>query len=441
MGDIILAGKFAICIGCIAVSLILLRHPKPYSISDRSFTRLCLLLMAVSRLGVYIGVYFILREEVMADVASAYYPQGLSILDGQLVYRDFESSYSPLFPYLMAGILLCWNSAKAIVLSAIVIELISLPFWLSVARHYFNDRTARTAALLYVTSPVPLLNVALNGQNQVWISLLLAVALWLLIRKDFLSGVVFGFALGGIKLLGLLFAPIVWLFAERRLRWLLGYAMLPALTYGIFYALVGDALFYPLQRQGVHITAGNLYYFSSLFGVDINDPANILASTVITLLALATVFFIVWVRGAHHRPANLIHVLSIILLTMFLFSKKAYASYFVLSFFTFCLSLSSNRLSLRAILLFGGIGLLAALEPSLFFRWMQKHELDVIWATTLPQDLVRSKVIIFILWDLILLVSYVVCLALIWRRLEFPNASDEIDEDAVGQKNSTLGQP
>ena len=103
MGDMILLGKLAVSVVCIAASITLILHPKPFALSDRTFDRFCLILTFASRMGLYVSVYFILNQNVTTDVASAYYPQGLNVLDGQVVYRDFESSYSPLFPYLMTN--------------------------------------------------------------------------------------------------------------------------------------------------------------------------------------------------------------------------------------------------------------------------------------------------------------------------------------------------
>ncbi|MCZ6835700.1 MAG: hypothetical protein O7G85_08000, partial [Planctomycetota bacterium] len=204
MGDLVLVGKLVIGLVCVTTTILLLKHPKPFAIENKSFDRLALLVTLISRVGLFAGLYLVMDFKVGSDVGGYYFPEGQAVLEGQMVYRDIKTSYSPLFPYLMAGILLIWNSAKAIVLSMIPIELISIPLWLGVSRRYFSEQTTRTATILYVLSPVPLLNIAMNGQNQVWISLFLVIALWLLARKDFASGFLFGISLALIKLLGLL---------------------------------------------------------------------------------------------------------------------------------------------------------------------------------------------------------------------------------------------
>ncbi len=182
-----------------------IRHPRTYTLTNRQFSYVSLTILLISRLGLFIGLYLILGYEVKGDVGHYYFQEGQHVLDGKTVYKDFETSYSPLFPYLIAGILLIWHSAKALILAAIVFEFLSLPIWLAVSRRWFKEKTTRIATLLYVTSPIPLLNVGMKGQNQVWVAFLLVISLWLLTRRDTISGFVQGFSLIAIKVLSLLF--------------------------------------------------------------------------------------------------------------------------------------------------------------------------------------------------------------------------------------------
>lgn len=417
---LVLAGKLGIAIVCGVAMILAIRHPRTYTLTNRQFSLVSIGLLLFSRLGLYIGLYLIMGYEIKGDVGHYYFLEGQAILDGKTVYKDFESSYSPLFAYLIAGILLIWHSAKAIVLAAIVLEFLSLPIWLAVARRWFDEKTTRIATLLYVTSPIPLLNVAMNGQNQVWVAFLLVISLWLLARRDTLSGLVQGFSLIAIKVLSLLYAPVLWLFARGRLRWLAVFALLPVITLIIAFSNEIN-LFFPLQFQAGHFTGGNLPYLTTIFGIDPTEGSARLIYDSITMLALMAVFLWSWNRGVHRDPRNVIHLLTLITLTFFLVSKKAYTMYLVLSFFAFCISLASHGSGFRALLTFAIFGILASLEPTLHFRWMfsgkEKQFLSVVFQETMPEGMMRWKAITFLLWDLALVACYAWYFRLTWRKL------------------------
>ena len=139
------------------------------------------------------------------------------------------------------------------------------------------------------------------------------------------------------------------------------------------------------------------------------------------MLALMAVFLWAWSRGVHRDPRNVIHLLTLITLTFFLVSKKAYAMYLVLSFFAFCLSLASHGSGFKTLLAFAIFGILASLEPTLHFRWMfsgkEKQFLSVIFMETMPEGMVRWKAIAFLLWDMALVACYAWYFRLTWRKL------------------------
>ena len=424
MSEIVLLGKLMVAVACGLVMVLAVRLRRPQELSRRHFDLLAMVLTGASRIGLFMTVFVVLGEDTQSDV-NKYFDEGIRVLAGQMVYRDFESSYSPLFPYLAAGVLAIWSSAKALVAASIIIELISIPLWLAVARRWFSERVTRTATLLYILSPIPLLNVALNGQNQVWQALLLAIALLLLAKRDFTSGFAFGLTIAAVKALGLLFAPVLWLFARGRMVWLVGFVLLPAWVYAIL-IIGGVDVLVPIRVQGMHVTSGNLFYLLSVTGLDLELLAMKSASTAALFVALMAVFLIAWGRGVRARPRNVVFLTALVLLTMLLVSKKAYTSYLVLAFFPICLSIAARPPSLPFLMFFALIGIVGALEPSLWFRWMEKHSLEILWLADLPEDVSRGKAVAFLLCDLILLVGYFWCFARTWPLMW----SDPPGEDA-----------
>ncbi len=416
----VLAAKLGVGLLCAVMTLLLVRHPKPYELSRQRFDLGLMILMAAMRLSLFVVVYLVLDINVSGDVRGFYFPNAERAAAGEVIYRDFESSYSPLFPYLLALIIGVWHSLKAIVLAAILIEVASLPLWLAAGRRWFSERTVRVAALLYVTSSVPFLNIALKGQNQVWVALGLAASVWLLARKDVLSGGLQGLTLISVKVLSLLFTPVIWLFAGGRVRWAIAFCVLPLAT--VLYCVPNDIdLLFPLRLQGGHFTGGNLPYLTSLFGVDPTAGAARWIFDGLTVGALAFVFLASWKRGVRAQPANVMHLLTLVLMTFFLASKKAYATYLVMCFFPVCLTLATSRVNWKLLIAFAMVGILAALEPSLHFRWMHdgahKQFLSVLFADPLPEGVTRIGALAFLLVDVALVAGYAVVAGLAWRRL------------------------
>ncbi len=420
--DMVLLGKFVIAFLCGGLTIILLLHPGLQRISSHQFTSFSLGLLLLSRLVVYIGIFFILGHDVTSDVASFYYPNGLRLLEGEAIYRDIKTSYGPLFLYVIAGVLLVWNSAKAILLFAIAVEAISLLLWLRVGRDSIGEQVTRRAALLYVASPVPLLNVAINGQNQVWVSALMALALCFLVRQSLFSGIAHSLSMILVKLLGLLFAPALWLYTQNRFRWMIGFIVPLAIVYGIFIALDLDVLV-PVKLQGDLVTSGNLFYFLTLAGLDLDIPTVRHLATGLLLAGLVFVFLASWARGDRRQIHQVFHLLTLILLTTLLLSKKSYASYLVMGFFPLCFTLAARPVRLWSLFCFAAFGILAALEPSLWFRWMEHGDFghfELLFQSELPEELQRSRIVIFIVWDALLLICYVYYFLLAWRRLRQP---------------------
>ena len=133
------------------------------------------------------------------------------------------------------------------------------------------------------------------------------------------------------------------LFAEHRARWLMAFFVLPVLTI-VLCSLNGINVAAPLQFQAQHFTGGNLPYLSTIFGLDPTSPEWRRIYDGLLLLAMAGVFLGAWARGVRHRPENVIHLLTLVMMTFFLVSKKSYSSYLVMSFFVLCLTIASGRL-------------------------------------------------------------------------------------------------
>src|SRR2546428_2583767 len=114
----VIYAKTAIGIGCFLALLLFTRWQFLYRMPSAQFLRLSVSALFLTRALLFTLIYLVLQYEVPSDVGGAYYSEAKAALHGGLVYRDFHSTYAPLFPYLAAIAVKIWDSAKSIVLLA-----------------------------------------------------------------------------------------------------------------------------------------------------------------------------------------------------------------------------------------------------------------------------------------------------------------------------------
>ncbi len=73
-------------------------------ISDNTFELVALTLLAVSRIGIFLLIFFIMSIPATSDVV-VYYQEGVRVLAGGSPMIDFNTAYGPLFDYFVAGVL------------------------------------------------------------------------------------------------------------------------------------------------------------------------------------------------------------------------------------------------------------------------------------------------------------------------------------------------
>src|SRR5262245_31548334 len=304
-GSLVLAGQLAIGLGCAVASVLVARWRGLDALSPRAFTRASLAFALLTRTGLALALYAMLDLEVLGDVLGTYVPQGSAVLEGRVLYRDFSTSYGPAFPFLAAALLALWNDPVAFVAAAIALELASLALWIGAGRRLLDERSVRLGTALYLTSPIPLLNVAMNGGNQIWVAPFLAGCAALLVRRDALAGAVLGCAVVAVKLLGGIFAPIAWLFARRRAGFALGFAAPLAVAYAAALAWAGGRAFHGLLYEAGQITPGNLVFLLSALGIELESPLLAVGSAAVLVGAGAAGLAYLWRAGGLQDLARL----------------------------------------------------------------------------------------------------------------------------------------
>ena len=438
MSDRVLALKLGIGLAGGIAAIFFCSFPAVFRCSKGRFDLLAFALLLGSRLAMYVLTYVILGQEVPSDVPWVYYPPGQLILEGKLPYRDFESSYAPLFGFVSAALISLWNNTKVFVLFAIAVEAVSLWMWMAVARMVTHETTARQATVLNIVN-TNVLQTVLVGTNQIWIACLLGWSLLLVLRrKDVASGAVMALSITAIKILGIMFAPMLWLAAtdttsqrretdnsspdklpradgtpvsflehvglpQRRLRWTIGFLAPTIVVYGIFMLLGVDILF-PLKFEGGLETHGNIPYFLSLFGFDPSGPTGKFSMLLMGLIA-AGLCLRAWAQGIGGQPARIIDLISLIMLTFMLLSKKAFPAYLATALFPLCLTIARHPFSPRALWAHGLFIVLTTVQSSFWFRWMDMGNFSTLWNPALPENQ-RWTMILFAVMECVLLIFY-----------------------------------
>lgn len=404
-GSLIVWGKALLGIGFTVFSLTLWRSSCYWTLSAQNFMWLATGLIGFTRISLFILLYFILDIKVPSDVPGYYVPQGHRVLLGEIPYRDFYSSYGPGFSYIIALVLSLWDSAKAIVLVAILAETASIPFWISAARKMFSEHEIRHAYLLYLANAMPLVIAAIAGQQQLWLAFFLALAWWAVVAgRTSLSGASAGLSLVLVKMLGLLLVPMLWLISRDRVRWTLGFALPLLIGYGAITALGGNPLT-SLQGEIDSISSGNLPYLLNIATYLIPDLNAIFQGLLLVLLI--AFFLFVYLRSPTQDARTGWHLTTLVALLFMLLSPKSPTNYLAVFLFFIAMTAVIGSKGWKNILTFGFFGVVAAVEPSLWFRWLNQVHIEVFWSSTLIQhEPVQKLQLVFFLCCEIFLVGF-----------------------------------
>lgn len=408
---IAIGGKLVVGLVCMAMAFAAVQSEWLNRLPSKSFANCMLAATLLTRLTIFVLLYLVLGYEVPSDVPAAYYPEAKAALAGKLVYRDFFSTYAPLFPYICAIPVMLWNSTKSVVLFAILVEAIAIPLWLRVLAVEFSEQVVRIAAILYTFSPLLISTVAMAGQNHVWISPFLAVAIWFLQKKrDTLGGVAFGLCLVSTKFLAIIFLPVTFLFASRKTRFLSGFAVIVGTLYGALFIKGADILA-PLkfQRSVGQESSGNLPYLASLFGVAATSPLYVVGG----VLTVGAICSLLWIERARISRRLLISTgITLLFALVMLFSKKSFTPYWASCFFPLCAFWAYN-VGKRLVALLGLLGwcVIATLEPTLYFRWIDGKPFQTV------ATLALGHAVVFLTCQLILFAFSIVIIAKALRDL------------------------
>lgn len=306
-----------------------------------------------------------------SDAQVHYLPQALRVLSGEIPYRDFTTSYGPLFSLLIAPGLLVWRSAGSIVLTMLLVEAAMLAIYTWRCQRAGFEGHWRVS-FLYVASPISWYWIGAVGTNGVVIACFAMLSLALAeARRDVASGITAALGLAFSKLTMVLAWPAIVLFQRQGLLargipialCLFGFAALSRIEVDV----AERAATYAFRA-----TSGNVWFvLSMLGGFELNSPALKQASMLSLLLLLTPIcliFLLGRIRDGRSGFDSSAALLSCVHLIFMMLSYKTYPWYMAaFLIFTIHVLLAEGELPLRSLIPLMFLGSVTNLEPRL---WM-----------------------------------------------------------------------
>lgn len=408
------------------VSFLVARRKLPAIVgawTDQQFDRIFFAAYAASRFLLFFAAFFVLHQKPWTDIVAFYVPQAHAVMHGLLPYRNFDSSYAPLNPYLDALLLRLHDSPLTIIAFQIACDLLSVLFWIAFFRRFLNEASLRKAALLYLVQPLVFYEICIDGKNQGLISLLLGVAFWALARREILSGIAASLTWIMVKILPIMFVPALFFGARKRVRWLLAATAPSLIVYGAF-VLKGADVTEGLRKEGNMTTPQNLpYLFGALTGFDL--PRIVLSLVTLVVIAAVLVITIKAQREAGSEAARLWKTglsAELVLLAVMLVNKKSDTAYLAMCFFLLCafVAFDADRGNRAATWLYAVLSLLALPIVSFWFWPLSQPTGPRLHALCLAGD---RNAWIMLLMQVLLAVSYLGLAMGLLRAVREPNAA------------------
>ncbi|KAA0990617.1 hypothetical protein [Dyadobacter aurulentus] len=201
------------------------------------------------RLLPFIAIYIVAGMEPTSDV-NGFWDEASKASLGQVVYRDFWSPYSPLYPYFLGIWLKFWFNAKMIVLTMAAMDGVAL----LLSYHFFRPFYAKGAflflAIIYLLLPGSLILCIVGAQEDVWMWLFVILAY--LVRERTLRVEWYAFILAiGLLMTKAIFVLILvplFLLEKEKLRFLVPMVLVGIASLAILYPLVGWEFTQPLDE-------------------------------------------------------------------------------------------------------------------------------------------------------------------------------------------------
>ncbi|WP_221389604.1 hypothetical protein [Dyadobacter sp. NIV53] len=319
------------------------------------------------RLLPFIAIYLIAGLATTSDV-NGFWDEASKASQGQIVYRDFWSPYSPLYAYFLGIWLKIWYDPKMIVLTMAVMDGVAV----LVSWHFFRPFKSRGTllfrALVYFVLPGSLILCIVGAQEDVWMWLFVVLAYLVRERTVRVAWYAIILALGLLTTKAIFILILLPLFTleKQKIRLLVPMIIIGILSLAILYPLVGWEFTQPMDEAQT-LRAPNIPsilnpWFLNQIGVGEKFWNWIGLVTSLGLACLAA-----WrLRNADFR-IMLSHVWVVLYATLMIVQQSAYSNYIFLFLIplVFYIINWNSRTQVTLLLIFN---ILCVVHPSYWWR-------------------------------------------------------------------------
>ena len=317
-------------------------------------------------------------------------------------FQSLPLRYGPLFLYFIVLLTDLWNDPRVIVLFTILSELILFGTWLSLKGAIWDELIIRRASILYAFCPLSILAAAIEGNNDVFAGMFIAIFTVLALRnKPALSGAVAGLSVVASKALTVMPGLPVFIASERKLLWLAAASAPIFLVYGTW-ALLSIDLSAGLQFHGTDYSSGNLPFWIGLLGVDlINPPERWVVNGVGALLVVLTALLPLIVAKSFDR-VDIVPITAATTLMFMLVSAKSYPHYLLIALFPIMVVVAGLEQKTSTIL-YCLFSVATTVESSLWFRLFNSES-----PMAIHNRAVSDRIVVLLFWiaETVLLMTY-----------------------------------
>ena len=325
------------------------------------------LLAFLGRILPFLVVYIFYGFDAQSDV-QIFWKSAQEAAKFKMVYRDFESLYSPFFAYITAIPLFFWDAARAVTLLMILIELLVL--WLTMKTYPAeNQSSTMFKALIYLLLPAPYMFCVLGGQEDIWMwgFACAVVYAWQHKKSDFVLGIITGLGLLTTKAFFVLLLPLLFLKLNNKVKFIVGNLAVGFPVLAILYATGGTSFLMPI-RLAQEPMAVNMWSVMNPLIWDLGITKDIKLLNWIGLFVILSVSIWQTIKNKQLDIQRFVpKIWTIIFLMMMVVQIGSYANYvFIFAMpLIFGFDFFKNKTFLVLTFIFQSF---AAIQPSFWFR-------------------------------------------------------------------------
>ncbi len=295
------------------------------------------------------------------DLTKVFYPQAQEVLKGNTIYIDFESSYSPFFPFLLSLPLLIIDKPISIVFLFLGFDLIVLFVGMRYVESFFEKEYVRIFIWQYIFNPLSWLFLTFWNQDEIVLAAFLILAFFLIRnQKEIEASLLLGIGFLVTKFLIVIFFLPLFLIFSRPIRALIVTTVVIIIGY-IPFILMGANILLPITTQvGYNAVGANPWVILEAIGIRFLGIENL-----ISLVVLGTIFclFFISYHRSNYRILNLLkgkivllfekipkldpEALVVLFLLIFMLSSKKSFSFYAQICFVFLILLYVHRMVLK----------------------------------------------------------------------------------------------